>query len=167
MEKEKYVVDYNNINKTSDDDVVDMKLHQQKKVSVSFDAKIVVSLVKNIGHCIASFVALGLMCLIAGSMGIPLFYNGNIWDVALYALPITYLLIWIGTGVRVSPMFKNNRLMFDLALLFQLASPGIALTFLSNDKGVLLSNVGVCIFFASIFIIRSNVIGKQLKEMIK
>ena len=104
-------------------------------------------------------VALSILSLIFQTLGIKILVSGSMYTLLMLGLGISYLLIFVGTILMNLQPIKTNELFKDLILLFQLLSPFIALTYLSQ-LGVVLSGMGSVAFFVTFLLVRWPIIKK-------
>lgn len=142
----------------SDDNVIETELREEL-IAKDFIKKINRSFARNIVWMALNSVALSILSLIFQTLGIKILVSGSMYTLLMLGLGISYLLIFVGTILMNLQPIKNNELFKDLILLFQLLSPFIALTYLSQ-LGVVLSGMGSVAFFVTFLLVRWPIIKK-------
>ena len=142
----------------SDDNVIETELREEL-IAKDFIKKINRSFARNIVWMALNSVALSILSLIFQTLGIKILVSGSMYTLLMIGLGISYLLIFVGTIVMNLQPIKTNELFKDLILLFQLLSPFIALTYLSQ-LGVVLSGMGSVAFFVTFLLVRWPIIKK-------
>lgn len=142
----------------SDDNVIETELREEL-IAKDFIKKINRSFSRNIIWMALNSVALSILSLIFQTLGIKILVSGSMYTLLVFGLGISYLFIFIGTILMNLQPIKNNELFKDLILLFQLLSPFIALTYLSQ-LGVVLSGMGSVAFFVTFLLVRWPIIKK-------
>lgn len=142
----------------SDDNVIETELREEL-IAKDFIKKINRSFARNIVWMALNSVALSILSLIFQTLGIKILVSGSMYTLLVFGLGISYLFIFIGTILMNLQPIKNNELFKDLILLFQLLSPFIALTYLSQ-LGVVLSGMGSVAFFVTFLLVRWPIIKK-------
>lgn len=142
----------------SDDNVIETELREEL-IAKDFIKKINRSFVRNIVWMALNSVALSILSLIFQTLGIKILVSGSMYTLLMLGLGISYLLIFVGTILMNLQPIKTNELFKDLILLFQLLSPFIALTYLSQ-LGVVLSGMGSVAFFVTFLLVRWPIIKK-------
>ena len=142
----------------SDDNVIETELREEL-IAKDFIKKINRSFARNIIWMALNSVALSILSLIFQTLGIKILVRGSMYTLLVFGLGISYLFIFIGTILMNLQPIKNNELFKDLILLFQLLSPFIALTYLSQ-LGVVLSGMGSVAFFVTFLLVRWPIIKK-------
>ena len=142
----------------SDDNVIETELREEL-IAKDFIKKINRSFARNIIWMALNSVALSILSLIFQTLGIKILVSGSMYTLIVFGLGISYLFIFIGTILMNLQPIKNNELFKDLILLFQLLSPFIALTYLSQ-LGVVLSGMGSVAFFVTFLLVRWPIIKK-------
>ncbi len=142
----------------SDDNVIETELREEL-IAKDFIKKINRSFARNIVWMALNSVALSILSLIFQTLGIKILVSGSMYTLLMLGLGISYLLIFVGTILMNLQPIKTNELFKDLILLFQLLSPFIALTYLSQ-LGVVLSGMGSVAFFATFLLVRWPIIKK-------
>jgi hypothetical protein len=142
----------------SDDNVIETELREEL-IAKDFIKKINRSFARNIIWMALNSVALSILSLIFQTLGIKILVSGSMYTLLVFGLGISYLFIFIGTILMNLQPIKNNELFKDLILLFQLLSPFIALTYLSQ-LGVVLSGMGSVAFFVTFLLVRWPIIKK-------
>lgn len=142
----------------SDDNVIETELREEL-IAKDFIKKINRSFARNIVWMALNSVALSILSLIFQTLGIKILVNGSMYTLLMLGLGISYLLIFVGTILMNLQPIKTNELFKDLILLFQLLSPFIALTYLSQ-LGVVLSGMGSVAFFVTFLLVRWPIIKK-------
>ena len=136
----------------SDDNVIETELREEL-IAKDFIKKINRSFARNIVWMALNSVALSILSLIFQTLGIKILVSGSMYTLLMLGLGISYLLIFVGTILMNLQPIKTNELFKDLILLFQLLSPFIALTYLSQ-LGVVLSGMGSVAFFVTFLLVR-------------
>ena len=142
----------------SDDNVIETELREEL-IAKDFIKKINRSFARNIVWMALNSVALSILSLIFQTLGIKILVSGSMYTLLMLGLGISYLLIFVGTILMNLQPIKTNELFKDLILLFQLLSPFIALTYLSQ-LGVVLSGMGSVAFFVTFLLVRWPIIKK-------
>lgn len=142
----------------SDDNVIETELREEL-IAKDFIKKINRSFARNIVWMALNSVALSILSLIFQTLGIKILVSGSMYKLLMLGLGISYLLIFVGTILMNLQPIKTNELFKDLILLFQLLSPFIALTYLSQ-LGVVLSGMGSVAFFVTFLLVRWPIIKK-------
>ena len=142
----------------SDDNVIETELREEL-IAKDFIKKINRSFARNIVWMALNSVALSILSLIFQTLGIKILVSGSMYTLLMLGLGISYLLIFVGTILMNLQPIKTNELFKDLILLFQLLSPFIALTYLSQ-LGVVLSGMGSVVFFVTFLLVRWPIIKK-------
>ena len=142
----------------SDDNVIETELREEL-IAKDFIKKINRSFARNIVWLALNSVALSILSLIFQTLGIKILVSGSMYTLLMLGLGISYLLIFVGTILMNLQPIKTNELFKDLILLFQLLSPFIALTYLSQ-LGVVLSGMGSVAFFVTFLLVRWPIIKK-------
>lgn len=142
----------------SDDNVMETELREEL-IAKDFIKKINRSFARNIVWMALNSVALSILSLIFQTLGIKILVSGSMYTLLMLGLGISYLLIFVGTILMNLQPIKTNGLFKDLILLFQLLSPFIALTYLSQ-LGVVLSGMGSVAFFVTFLLVRWPIIEK-------
>ena len=142
----------------SDDNVIETELREEL-IAKDFIKKIKRSFARNIVWMALNSVALSILSLIFQTLGIKILVSGSMYTLLMLGLGISYLLIFVGTILMNLQPIKTNELFKDLILLFQLLSPFIALTYLSQ-LGVVLSGMGSVAFFVTFLLVRWPIIKK-------
>ena len=142
----------------SDDNVIETELREEL-IAKDFIKKINRSFARNIVCMALNSVALSILSLILQTLGIKILVSGSMYTLLMLGLGISYLLIFVGTILMNLQPIKTNELFKDLILLFQLLSPFIALTYLSQ-LGVVLSGMGSVAFFVTFLLVRWPIIKK-------
>lgn len=142
----------------SDDNVIETELREEL-IAKDFIKKINRSFARNIVWMALNSVALSILSLIFQTLGIKILVSGSMYTLLMLGLGISYLLIFVGTILMNLQHIKTNELFKDLILLFQLLSPFIALTYLSQ-LGVVLSGMGSVAFFVTFLLVRWPIIKK-------
>ena len=142
----------------SDDNVIETELREEL-IAKDFIKKINRSFARNIVWMALNSVALSILSLIFQTLGIKILVSGSMYTLLMLGLGISYLLIFVGTILMNLQPNKTNELIKDLILLFQLLSPFIALTYLSQ-LGVVLSGMGSVAFFVTFLLVRWPIIKK-------
>ena len=142
----------------SDDNVIETELREEL-IAKDFIKKINRSFARNIVWMALNSVALSILSLIFQTLGIKILVSGSMYTLLMLGLGISYLLIFVGTILMNLQPIKTNELFKDLILLFQLPSPFIALTYLSQ-LGVVLSGMGSVAFFVTFLLVRWPIIKK-------
>lgn len=142
----------------SDENVLETELREEL-IAKDFIKKISRSLVRNIIWMTLNSVALSILSLIFQTLGIKLLVSGSMYTLLFFGLGISYLFIFFGTILMNLQPIKVNELFKDLILLFQLLSPFIALTYLSQ-LGVVMSGLGSVAFFLTFLLVRWPIIKK-------
>lgn len=142
----------------SDDNVIETELREEL-IAKDFIKKINRSFARNIVWMALNSVALSILSLIFQTLGIKILVSGSMYTLLMLGLGISYLLIFVGTILMNLQPIKTNELFKDLILLFQLLSPFIALTYLSQ-LGVVLSSMGSVAFFVTFLLVRWPIIKK-------
>ena len=142
----------------SDDNVIETELREEL-IAKDFIKKINRSFARNIVWMALNGVALSILSLIFQTLGIKILVSGSMYTLLMLGLGISYLLIFVGTILMNLQPIKTNELFKDLILLFQLLSPFIALTYLSQ-LGVVLSGMGSVAFFVTFLLVRWPIIKK-------
>lgn len=142
----------------SDDNVIETELREEL-IAKDFIKKINRSFARNILWMALNSVALSILSLIFQTLGIKILVSGSMYTLLMLGLGISYLLIFVGTILMNLQPIKTNELFKDLILLFQLLSPFIALTYLSQ-LGVVLSGMGSVAFFVTFLLVRWPIIKK-------
>lgn len=142
----------------SDDNVIETELREEL-IAKDFIKKINRSFVRNVVWMALNSVALSILSLIFQTLGIKILVSGSMYTLLMLGLGISYLLIFVGTILMNLQPIKANELFKDLILLFQLLSPFIALTYLSQ-LGVVLSGMGSVAFFVTFLLVRWPIIKK-------
>lgn len=142
----------------SDDNVIETELREEL-IAKDFIKKINRSFARNIVLMALNSVALSILSLIFQTLGIKILVSGSMYTLLMLGLGISYLLIFVGTILMNLQPIKTNELFKDLILLFQLLSPFIALTYLSQ-LGVVLSGMGSVAFFVTFLLVRWPIIKK-------
>ena len=142
----------------SDDNVIETELREEL-IAKDFIKKINRSFARNIVWMALNSVALSILSLIFQTLGIKILVSGSMYTLLMLGLGISYLLIFVGTILMNLQLIKTNELFKDLILLFQLLSPFIALTYLSQ-LGVILSGMGSVAFFVTFLLVRWPIIKK-------
>lgn len=142
----------------SDDNVIETELREEL-IAKDFIKKINRSFARNIVWMALNNVALSILSLIFQTLGIKILVSGSMYTLLMLGLGILYLLIFVGTILMNLQPIKTNVLFKDLILLFQLLSPFIALTYLSQ-LGVVLSGMGSVAFFVTFLLVRWPIIKK-------
>lgn len=142
----------------SDDNVMETELREEL-IAKDFIKKINRSFARNIVLMALNSVALSILSLIFQTLGIKILVSGSMYTLLMLGLGISYLLIFVGTILMNLQPIKTNVLFKDLILLFQLLSPFIALTYLSQ-LGVVLSGIGSVAFFVTFLLVRWPIIKK-------
>lgn len=142
----------------SDDNVIETELREEL-IAKDFIKKINRSFARNIVWMALNSVALSILSLIFQTLGIKILVSGSMYTLLMLGLGISYLLIFVGTILMNLQPIKTNELFKDLILLFQLLSPFIALTYLSQ-LGVVLSGMGSVAFFLTFLLVRWPIIKK-------
>lgn len=142
----------------SDDNVIETELREEL-IAKDFIKKINRSFARNIMWMALNSVALSILSLIFQTLGIKILVSGSMYTLLMLGLGISYLLIFVGTILMNLQPIKTNELFKDLILLFQLLSPFIALTYLSQ-LGVVLSGMGSVAFFVTFLLVRWPIIKK-------
>ena len=142
----------------SDDNVIETELREEL-IAKDFIKKINRSFARNIVWMALNSVALSILSLIFQTLGIKILVSGSMYTLLMLGLGISYLLIFVGTILMNLQPIKTNELFKDLILLFQLLSPFIALTYLSQ-LGVVLSGMGSIAFFVTFLLVRWPIIKK-------
>lgn len=142
----------------SDDNVIETELREEL-IAKDFIKKINRSFARNIVWMALNSVALSILSLIFQTLGIKILVSGSMYTLLMLGLGISYLLIFVGTILMNLQPIKTNELFKDLILLFQLLSPFIALTYLSQ-LGVVLSGMGTVAFFVTFLLVRWPIIKK-------
>lgn len=142
----------------SDDNVIETELREEL-IAKDFIKKINRSFARNIVWMVLNSVALSILSLIFQTLGIKILVSGSMYTLLMLGLGISYLLIFVGTILMNLQPIKTNELFKDLILLFQLLSPFIALTYLSQ-LGVVLSGMGSVAFFVTFLLVRWPIIKK-------
>lgn len=142
----------------SDDNVIETELREEL-IAKDFIKKINRSFARNIVWMAFNSVALSILSLIFQTLGIKILVSGSMYTLLMLGLGISYLLIFVGTILMNLQPIKTNELFKDLILLFQLLSPFIALTYLSQ-LGVVLSGMGSVAFFVTFLLVRWPIIKK-------
>lgn len=142
----------------SDDNVIETELREEL-IAKDFIKKINRSFARNIVWMALNSVALSILSLIFQTLGIKILVSGSMYTLIMLGLGISYLLIFVGTILMNLQPIKTNELFKDLILLFQLLSPFIALTYLSQ-LGVVLSGMGSVAFFVTFLLVRWPIIKK-------
>lgn len=142
----------------SDDNVIETELREEL-IAKDFIKKINRSFARNIVWMALNSVALSILSLIFQTLGIKILVSGSMYTLLMLGLGISYLLIFVGTILMNLQPIKTNELFKDLILLFQLLSPFIALTYLSQ-LGVVLSDMGSVAFFVTFLLVRWPIIKK-------
>ena len=142
----------------SDDNVIETELREEL-IAKDFIKKINRSFARNIVWMALNSVALSILSLIFQTLGIKILVSGSMYTLLMLGLGISYLLIFVGTILMNLKPIKTNELFKDLILLFQLLSPFIALTYLSQ-LGVVLSGMGSVAFFVTFLLVRWPIIKK-------
>lgn len=142
----------------SDDNVIETELREEL-IAKDFIKKINRSFARNIVWMALNSVALSILSLIFQTLGIKILVSGSMYTLLMFGLGISYLLIFVGTILMNLQPIKTNELFKDLILLFQLLSPFIALTYLSQ-LGVVLSGMGSVAFFVTFLLVRWPIIKK-------
>lgn len=142
----------------SDDNVIETELREEL-ITKDFIKKINRSFARNIVWMALNSVALSILSLIFQTLGIKILVSGSMYTLLMLGLGISYLLIFVGTILMNLQPIKTNELFKDLILLFQLLSPFIALTYLSQ-LGVVLSGMGSVAFFVTFLLVRWPIIKK-------
>lgn len=142
----------------SDDNVIETELREEL-IAKDFIKKINRSFARNIVWMALNSVALSILSLIFQTLGIKILVSGSMYTLLMIGLGISYLLIFVGTILMNLQPIKTNELFKDLILLFQLLSPFIALTYLSQ-LGVVLSGMGSVAFFVTFLLVRWPIIKK-------
>lgn len=142
----------------SDDNVMETELREEL-IAKDFIKKINRSFARNIVLMALNSVALSILSLIFQTLGIKILVSGSMYTLLMLGLGISYLLIFVGTILMNLQPIKTNVLFKDLILLFQLLSPFIALTYLSQ-LGVVLSGIGSVAFFVTFLLVRWPIIEK-------
>ena len=142
----------------SDDNVIETELREEL-IAKDFIKKINRSFARNIVWMALNSVALSILSLIFQTLGIKILVSGSMYTLLMLGLGISYLLIFVGTILMNLQPIKTNELFKDLILIFQLLSPFIALTYLSQ-LGVVLSGMGSVAFFVTFLLVRWPIIKK-------
>ena len=142
----------------SDDNVIETELREEL-IAKDFIKKINRSFARNIVWMALNSVALSILSLIFQTLGIKILVSGSMYTLLMLGLGTSYLLIFVGTILMNLQPIKTNELFKDLILLFQLLSPFIALTYLSQ-LGVVLSGMGSVAFFVTFLLVRWPIIKK-------
>ena len=142
----------------SDDNVIETELREEL-IAKDYIKKINRSFALNIVWMALNSVALSILSLIFQTLGIKILVSGSMYTLLMLGLGISYLLIFVGTILMNLQPIKTNELFKDLILLFQLLSPFIALTYLSQ-LGVVLSGMGSVAFFVTFLLVRWPIIKK-------
>ena len=142
----------------SDDNVIETELREEL-IAKDLIKKINRSFARNIVWMALNSVALSILSLIFQTLGIKILVSGSMYTLLMLGLGISYLLIFVGTILMNLQPIKTNELFKDLILLFQLLSPFIALTYLSQ-LGVVLSGMGSVAFFVTFLLVRWPIIKK-------
>ena len=142
----------------SDDNVIETELREEL-IAKDFIKKINRSFARHIVWMALNSVALSILSLIFQTLGIKILVSGSMYTLLMLGLGISYLLIFVGTILMNLQPIKTNELFKDLILLFQLLSPFIALTYLSQ-LGVVLSGMGSVAFFVTFLLVRWPIIKK-------
>lgn len=142
----------------SDDNVIETELREEL-IAKDFIKKINRSFARNIVWMALNSVALSILSLIFQTLGIKILVSGSMYTLLMLGLGISYLLIFVGTILMNLQPINTNELFKDLILLFQLLSPFIALTYLSQ-LGVVLSGMGSVAFFVTFLLVRWPIIKK-------
>lgn len=142
----------------SDDNVIETELREEL-IAKDFIKKINRSFARNIVWMALNSVALSILSLIFQTLGIKILVSGSMYTLLMLGLGISYLLIFVGAILMNLQPIKTNELFKDLILLFQLLSPFIALTYLSQ-LGVVLSGMGSVAFFVTFLLVRWPIIKK-------
>ena len=142
----------------SDDNVIETELREEL-IAKDFIKKINRSFARNVVWMALNSVALSILSLIFQTLGIKILVSGSMYTLLMLGLGISYLLIFVGTILMNLQPIKTNELFKDLILLFQLLSPFIALTYLSQ-LGVVLSGMGSVAFFVTFLLVRWPIIKK-------
>ena len=142
----------------SDDNVIETELREEL-IAKDFIKKINRSFARNVVWMALNSVALSILSLIFQTLGIKILVSGSMYTLLMLGLGISYLLIFVGTILMNLQPIKANELFKALILLFQLLSPFIALTYLSQ-LGVVLSGMGSVAFFVTFLLVRWPIIKK-------
>lgn len=142
----------------SDDNVIETELREEL-IAKDFIKKINRSFARNIVWMALNSVALSILSLIFQTLGIKILVSGSMYTLLMLGLGISYLLIFVGTILMNLQPIRTNELFKDLILIFQLLSPFIALTYLSQ-LGVVLSGMGSVAFFVTFLLVRWPIIKK-------
>ena len=140
------------------DNVIETELREEL-LAKDFIKKVSRSLVRNIIWMCLNSVALLILSLIFQTLGIKILVSGSMYTLLVFGLGISYLFIFIGTILMNLEPIRTNELFKDLILIFQLLSPFIALTYLSQ-LGVVLSGMGSVAFFVTFLLVRWPIIKK-------
>ena len=146
------ISDDNNIIETTLREEVDGK-NVFKKIKNSF--------FKNLVWLFLNIIALSIIELIFQTLGIKILTSGTISVLNFVGLGIAYLLIFVGVFLMNLKPIKENSMFKDLILVFQLLSPFIALTYISQ-YGVVLTGIGSVTFFTTFLLVRWPIIKKCL-----
>jgi hypothetical protein len=143
------ISDDNNIIETTLREEVDRKIF--KKIKNSF--------FKNLVWLFLNIIALSIIELIFQTLGIKILSSGTISILNFAGLGVAYLFIFIGVFLMNVKPIKENSMFKDLILIFQLLSPFIALTYISQ-YGVVLTGIGSVTFFVTFLLVRWPIIKK-------
>ena len=144
------ISDDNNIIETTLREEVDGK-NVFKKIKNSF--------FKNLVWLFLNIIALSIIELIFQTLGIKILSSGTISVLNFVGLGIAYLCIFVGVFLMNLKPIKENSMFKDLILVFQLLSPFIALTYISQ-YGVVLTGIGSVTFFTTFLLVRWPIIKK-------